>query len=126
MSSIREGSAWDKGVEASPDAALGGALLRPVRSHHAFEACVEQLAMAIRLGGYSNGATLPTERELSARLGVSRATLREAIAALREAGFIETRRGRGGETSCAFVRTSRVREMRPASSPYLGNRCLTH
>ena len=31
---------------------------------------------------------LPPERELAERLGVSRATLREAIAALREAGMV--------------------------------------
>ncbi len=79
-----------------PHALLGEALLRPVRGHHAFEACVEQLGTAIRLGVYPLGATLPSERELAERLSVSRATLREAMAALREAGLIETRRGRRG------------------------------
>jgi GntR family transcriptional repressor for pyruvate dehydrogenase complex len=69
-----------------------------VRGHHAFEACVEQLATAIRLGVYPYGAALPSERDLSELLGVSRATLREAIAALRAAGLVETTRGRGGGT----------------------------
>lgn len=73
-------------------------VLHPVRGHHAFEACVERLATAIRLGVYPLGTTLPSERDLAHRLGVSRATLREAIAALREAGLVETRRGRGGGT----------------------------
>lgn len=73
-------------------------MLRPVRGHHAFEACVEQLATAIRLGVYPRGATLPPERELARRLGVSRASLREAMVALREAGLVETTRGRGGGT----------------------------
>jgi GntR family transcriptional repressor for pyruvate dehydrogenase complex len=73
-------------------------VLRPVRGHHAFEACVGQLATAIRLGVYPRGTTLPPERELATLLTVSRATLREAIAALREAGLVETRRGRGGGT----------------------------
>lgn len=77
---------------------LPDALLRPVRGHHAFEACVEQLATAIRLGVYPLGTTLPPERELAERLSVSRATLREAMAALRQAGLVETRRGRGGGT----------------------------
>ncbi|WP_205472254.1 FadR/GntR family transcriptional regulator [Nocardioides sp. SYSU D00038] len=77
---------------------LPEAVLRPVRGHHAFEACVEQLATAIRLGVYPRGSTLPPERDLAARLGVSRATLREAMAALREAGLVETTRGRGGGT----------------------------
>jgi GntR family transcriptional repressor for pyruvate dehydrogenase complex len=85
-------------VTASPDPRLPEAVLRPVRGHHAFEACVEQLATAIRLGVYPLGTTLPPERHLAARLAVSRATLREAMAALREAGLVETRRGRGGGT----------------------------
>ncbi len=57
---------------------------------------MEQLATAIRLGVYPVGSVLPPERELAERFAVSRATLREAIAALRQAGLIETRRGRGG------------------------------
>ena len=73
-------------------------MLRPVRGHHAFEACVEQLGTAIRLGVYPRGSALPSERELAERLGISRATLREAMAALREAGLVETSRGRGGGT----------------------------
>ena len=85
-------------MTASPDHRLPEAVLRPVRGHHAFEACVEQLATAIRLGVYPLGSTLPSERELASRLTVSRATLREAMAALREAGLVETRRGRGGGT----------------------------
>ncbi|QWF24748.1 FCD domain-containing protein [Nocardioides sp. LMS-CY] len=88
----------DDPVTASPDHHLPGAVLRPVRGHHAFEACVEQLATAIRLGVYPRGSTFPPERELAAMLHVSRATLREAMAALRQAGLIETTRGRGGGT----------------------------
>jgi len=82
----------------SPDPHLPEAVLRRVRGHHAFEACVEQLATAIRLGVYPRGSSLPAERDLAERLGVSRATLREAMAALREAGLVETTRGRGGGT----------------------------
>jgi len=85
-------------VSSSAHDDLTGAVLRPVRGHHAFEACVEQVATAIRLGVYPTGTLLPPERELAARLSVSRATLREAIAALRTAGMVETRRGRGGGT----------------------------
>ena len=77
---------------------LPAAVLRPVRGHHAFEACVEQLATAIRLGVYPRGTSLPAERDLAELLGVSRATLREAMAALRQAGLVETTRGRSGGT----------------------------
>jgi GntR family transcriptional repressor for pyruvate dehydrogenase complex len=81
-----------------PGLDLQGSVLRPVRGHHAFEACVEQLATAIRLGVYPLGSTLPSERDLAERMHVSRATLREAMAALRQAGLVETTRGRGGGT----------------------------
>ena len=85
-------------MTATPEHHLPEAVLRPVRGHHAFEACVEQLATAIRLGVYPRGSALPAERDLAERLQVSRATLREAMAALRQAGLVETTRGRGGGT----------------------------
>ncbi|WGL50854.1 FCD domain-containing protein [Nocardioides sp. BP30] len=91
-------------MSSTPDAvpsqppSLPASLLRPVHGHHAFEACVEQLATAIRLGVYPLGSTLPPERDLAALLHVSRATLREAMAALRQAGLVATTRGRGGGT----------------------------
>jgi GntR family transcriptional repressor for pyruvate dehydrogenase complex len=77
---------------------LGATVLGAARSRHAFEDCVERLATAIRLGVYPDGSTLPPERELSVRMGVSRATLREAIAALRTANLVRTTRGRAGGT----------------------------
>lgn len=80
----------------APD--LTAVVLRPARGHHAFEACVEQLATTIRLGVYPRGTMLPPERELAERLAVSRSTLREAMAALRQAGLVATTRGRGGGT----------------------------
>lgn len=84
------------------DPGISQSMLRPVRGHHAFEACVEQLATAIRLGVHEHGSMLPPERELAERMAVSRATLREAIAALRAAGFVTTHRGRGGGTVVDF------------------------
>ena len=96
-------------MTAQPHAHLTSAVLRPVRGHHAFEGCVEQLATAIRLGVYPVGSLLPPERELAERLAVSRATLREAIAALRQAGLIETRRGRGGGSTVTSQARGRMR-----------------
>ena len=80
------------------DRDLGEAILAAGRSRHAFENCVERLATAIRLGIYPPGEVLPPERDLADTMGVSRATLREAIAALRSAGMVTTTRGRGGGT----------------------------
>ncbi|MBP6996691.1 MAG: FadR family transcriptional regulator [Phycicoccus sp.] len=81
---------------------LSDSVLRPTLGN-AFEATVEQLATAIRLGVFVQGQQLPAERELAERLGVSRNTLREAIAALRESGFVETTRGRGGGTVVTYA-----------------------
>jgi len=88
-------------VGGPPEAALASVVIGAVRSRHAFEDCVERLATAIRLGVYPYGGALPPERELAAAMGVSRATLREAIAGLRAAGMVATTRGRGGGTVVA-------------------------
>ncbi|WP_344257098.1 FadR/GntR family transcriptional regulator [Terrabacter carboxydivorans] len=78
------------------------AVLRPA-SGNAFENTVEQLARAIRLGVLADGEQLPPERDLAERLGVSRNTLREAIAALRDSGLVTTKRGRGGGTTVTYA-----------------------
>src|ERR1044071_8565808 len=41
------------------------------------------------------GTKLPTEGELATRFGVSRATVREAVTSLVEAGYVTRRRGSG-------------------------------
>ncbi|HEX6870995.1 MAG TPA: FCD domain-containing protein [Micromonosporaceae bacterium] len=71
---------------------------RPVRGGNAFEITVARLVQAIKLGLVAEGERLPSERDLAERLQVSRVTLREAIRALREAGYLESRRGRTGGT----------------------------
>src|SRR3954471_12674143 len=76
----------------------GVPMWRPGRGGNAFEITVARLAQAIRLGLVPVGERLPPERELAERLQVSRVTLREAIAALREAGLLASRRGRSGGT----------------------------
>ncbi|WP_197094159.1 FadR/GntR family transcriptional regulator [Nonomuraea sp. SBT364] len=62
------------------------------------EVVVRRLAEAIALGLISDGDQLPAELELANALKVSTVTLRAALAALRERGLVETRRGRGGGT----------------------------
>jgi DNA-binding FadR family transcriptional regulator len=74
------------------------AVLGPVRAQNAFEETVERLLTVIKLGVIAPGERFPAERELSALLGVSRITLREAIRALQLAGYVESRRGRFGGT----------------------------
>ncbi|MGC9666383.1 FadR/GntR family transcriptional regulator [Planosporangium sp. 12N6] len=83
---------------------------RPVRGGNAFEITVARLAQAIRLGMVAAGERLPPERELAEKLRVSRVTLRQAIGALREAGYLESRRGRAGGT---FVVSAGADQDRP-------------
>jgi DNA-binding FadR family transcriptional regulator len=80
---------------------VAAALFRPVRTRNAFEETVERLLQAIRLGVAGPGEKLPAERDLAARLGVSRVTLRDAIRAVADAGYVESRRGRYGGTFVA-------------------------
>jgi DNA-binding FadR family transcriptional regulator len=89
-------------MTADPDVPLAGdALLRPVRPGNAFEDTVGRLLQTIRLGVLQPGESLPPERELAARLGVSRDTVREAIKSLADAGYLVSRRGRYGGTFLA-------------------------
>jgi DNA-binding FadR family transcriptional regulator len=74
------------------------AVFRPVRAGNPFEETVERLLQAIKLGVVGPGERLPAERDLAARLNVSRETLREAIKALTDSGYVESRRGRYGGT----------------------------
>ncbi|NED66301.1 FadR family transcriptional regulator, partial [Streptomyces sp. SID10244] len=77
---------------------LADALLAPVRPANAFEETVGRLLQLIRLGVFEPGESIPPERELAVRLGVSRDTVREAIKALADAGFLVSKRGRYGGT----------------------------
>jgi DNA-binding FadR family transcriptional regulator len=96
--------------DSSTLASAGEALFRPVRTGNAFEETVERLLQAIRLGVAGPGERLPAERELATKLNISRVTLREAIRALQEAGYVESRRGRYGGT---FVNAT-IPEGKPA------------
>jgi DNA-binding FadR family transcriptional regulator len=87
-------------AEPNPQPA-SDALLRPVRLGNAFEDTVGRLLQMIRLGVLAPGESLPPERELAARLAVSRDTVREAIKSLADAGYLVSRRGRYGGTFLA-------------------------
>lgn len=75
--------------------------LRPVRAGNGFEEALEQILRVVRLGLVAEGERLPPERELASLLGVSRATLREALEVLRGEGLLVSRRGRYGGTFVA-------------------------
>lgn len=75
-----------------------GPLLAPLTLRTAGERIAERFVTAIALGEFVPGQALPSERELAGMLEVSRTTVREALQRLHAAGYVTTRRGRGGGT----------------------------
>ncbi|WP_406677179.1 FadR/GntR family transcriptional regulator [Moorella sp. ACPs] len=69
--------------------------LRPIRPKKIYEEIVQQIKDLIGKGNLKPGDRLPPERELSERLGVSRASVREALSALAAMGVIDIRPGEG-------------------------------
>jgi len=67
----------------------------PVRRSRISQQIVVQLCQMIRQGQLRPGDRLPSERELSEQLQVSRASLREALRALEIAGIVASKQGGG-------------------------------
>jgi DNA-binding FadR family transcriptional regulator len=69
----------------------------PIRTKRVFEEICEQVRREMAAGSLRPGDKLPAERELAAKLGVSRAAVREALRSLEIAGVVGLQKGaRGG------------------------------
>lgn len=79
-------------VSAARTARLVGTLA-PGRP--AYRSVADSLRLAVADGRIAAGTRLPSERELTAALGVSRTTVTRAYAVLRESGYLASRRGSG-------------------------------
>ncbi|MBC3189556.1 FadR family transcriptional regulator [Pseudonocardia sp. C8] len=77
-----------------PDA-TGWQRVRRARAH---ELVIEQIEAQIRRGGLQRGDRLPGERQLSGLLGVSRASVREALRSLEALGILAERTTAGPES----------------------------
>jgi GntR family transcriptional regulator, transcriptional repressor for pyruvate dehydrogenase complex len=72
-------------------------VFHPVSTRRTFEEAVDQIAHAIIAGDLHVGDRLPSERELSGLMRISRPTLREAVKILVDAGVLVVQAGpRGG------------------------------
>ena len=72
------------------------AALTQVAQRRAHEYVAEQIRRVVVLRVVAPGSRLPYEQELAAALGVSRATITQALRQLEREGLVEVRRGRGG------------------------------
>jgi DNA-binding FadR family transcriptional regulator len=97
----------------------GGTLLGPLETPAAGAVLADRIITAIALGEFTPGQRLPAERDLAAQLGVSRTTVRDALARVVAAGLLEVRRGRSGG---AFVRHPWTGETARAVRSTLGSR----
>lgn len=109
------------GVNSATDssASTNLQLLGSVRKGNVFEATVEQLLRGIRIGLFSPGSRLPSERDLSEALGVSRATLREALTELQKAKYVEVSRGRYGGTIVVNELPTTADALEPMDAKYV-------
>ncbi|KQP29244.1 FadR/GntR family transcriptional regulator [Aeromicrobium sp. Leaf272] len=69
--------------------------LRPVARPRLYEQVAEQIATWVADNGLGAGDRLPPERDLATRLGVSRATVSQALVALEVVGAVTVRHGDG-------------------------------
>ena len=67
----------------------------PIRPEKISQTVVRQIEQLILRGILKPGERLPSERELSERLSVSRPSLREALAELQDSGLLASRAGSG-------------------------------
>ncbi|MEU4895807.1 FadR/GntR family transcriptional regulator [Streptomyces sp. NPDC044780] len=75
----------------------------PVRKVRTYEQVMAQIEQRIMEGFLRPGDRLPSEREFSQLLGVSRPSLREALRVLQALGVVEVRTGGGPEGGSVFV-----------------------
>lgn len=70
-------------------------MFEPIKKGKLYATVVRQILGSIQNGELRTGDRLPTERELVARLQVSRPTIREALRSMESMGYIESRVGGG-------------------------------
>lgn len=76
-------------------------MFTPIKNTKVYEQVIEQIKGMIADGTLKKGDKLPSERDLAEQLGISRASIREAIRSLEIIGLIESRQGEGN-----FIRSS--------------------
>lgn len=73
----------------------GGLVFQPIKTKKIYEEIVEQLKDMISRDELKPGEKLPSERDMAESLGVSRASVREALTTLEAMGILDVRPGDG-------------------------------
>ena len=68
---------------------------KTIKKESTLEVIIQQIKEQIKKGILKPGEKLPSEREMASLLGVSRASIREAIKALSFSGYLEVIQGKG-------------------------------
>jgi DNA-binding FadR family transcriptional regulator len=99
--------------------------LQVVEPRRLYRQIADQIAGLIAAGEFKPGSRLPAERELATKLGVSRASVREAIISLEIGGLVEVRIGTGiFVTASAASAGTRDRDVGPGPFELLSARKL--
>jgi GntR family transcriptional regulator, uxu operon transcriptional repressor len=99
--------------------------LQLVEPRRLYRQIADQIAGLIQAREFIPGSRLPAERELAAKLGVSRASVREAIISLEIGGLVEVRIGTGiFVTASAVSAGARDRDVGPGPFELLSARKL--
>lgn len=77
-------------------------MLEPNKTTKVYEQVIEQIKSKIKSGEIKKGDKLPSEREMSELIGVSRTSVREAIRALEVVGLVESKQGAGNYIKTNF------------------------
>src|SRR5215471_9339373 len=98
--------------------------LQAVEPKRLYRQIADQIARLIASGEFPPGARLPAERELAASLGVSRASVREAIISLEMGGLVEVRVGTGIFVTTMVAPSAAARDAGPGPFELLQARKL--
>lgn len=90
-----------------------------IKNTTVYEQVIQQFKSMILKGSLKKGDKLPSERDLSEKLGVSRTSVREALKALEIIGIVECRQGNGN-----FIKENFENNLfEPLSTIFLLNKC---
>lgn len=81
-------------------------MFTPVKKTRIYEEIISRIRAMVEKGDLTAGDRLPSERELSTSLRVSRPSVREALKSLENQGFLEIRQGEGTYISRKHIEQS--------------------